>query len=77
MEAKQRITPTQIEMEDGEVVIGISKGITVNLGDFESARIDAFAQVKTTEEEFEDKFEELGNTLDKILEHEEDKLYVD
>lgn len=77
MEAKQRISPQAIDLDEGDVIIGLSRGLTINLGDFESARIDAFVQAKTTEEEIESKFEELGDIIEKVLEHEEDKLYVD
>lgn len=36
---------------EGKAIVGLSKGVTLNMGDFQSARIDVFIQRTVTDDE--------------------------
>lgn len=54
---------------DGFVTIGLSKGVTLNMGNYQSARIDAFLikNVPNNEEAIEEGFNKIADVLDERL----------
>lgn len=53
----------------GEKIVGLSVGLTKNMDNFESLRVDVWlTEVYDSEEERDSKFEELRETLGEVLE---------
>lgn len=55
-------------MEDGKVEIWASVGITKNLGNYESLRLDAGARIVATSVEDASAWEKLWNSVDEQIE---------
>jgi hypothetical protein len=55
-------------MEDGKVEIWASVGITKNLGNYESLRLDAGARIVATSAEDASAWEKLWNAVDEQIE---------
>lgn len=64
MTKKADITP--MKTKDGVPLkqIGVSFGITINMGDYESARIDVWETAYVTEEEKEEGYRKLWNSVE-------------
>ena len=67
------------EIPDNTVVVGQSKGYTINLGNYESARINCWISKKTQDDEVSimDTMAEISQLLDEQLEFEIEELNVD
>ena len=48
--------------------VGVALGITKNMGDFESLRVDTWASLPCEKEDFEETFDELREIVGKALE---------
>jgi hypothetical protein len=61
---------------DGQVTFGVARGATINMGDFESARIDYFIIRNVTDDEeiIREQKKEMTNLLDEFLIEEIDKI---
>lgn len=67
------------EIPDNTVVVGQSKGYTINLGGYESARINCWISKKTKDDEVAimNTMAEISQLLDEQLEFEIEELNVD
>lgn len=54
----------------GTSIVGMSKGITKNMDNYESLRIDVWIAVPTEDDDYSDKFEEISSLLDEVLDEE-------
>lgn len=58
----KHITPTE-----GTSVVGLSKGATINLGDYESARIDCWISTVVPDSEVSEAISDISQEIDEIL----------
>ena len=49
--------------EDGKAIISLSIGATINMGNYESARVDLAMQIKVAEDNVEEGFEPMTELL--------------
>lgn len=57
-------------MDMNKITIKISRGETINLGNFESARLDISIEASCNEKDIEEKYEKLQNWVYEKLEEE-------
>lgn len=60
----------RIQPPDGHVLVGLSKGITKNLGDFESARVDCWMSAVVPLEEGTEALDEMSELIDSVIDDE-------
>lgn len=53
--------------EDGKAIISLSIGATINMGNYESARVDLAMQIKVEEDNVEEGFEHMSELLHEEL----------
>jgi hypothetical protein len=64
------------QLPEGKAIVGLSKGLTINLGNYESARINCWISrtAKDDETEIMNNMAEISTMLDEQLEFEVDEL---
>ena len=72
---ENRNTPTNM-LREGQCIVGLSKGITVNLGGYQSARIDCSLTrvARDDDRSIMDELIHISGILDEQLEYETDQL---
>lgn len=63
-------------IQEGKSIVGLSKGLTINLGNFESARINCWISRVSNDDETEimDNLVQISDMLDEQIQYEVDEL---
>lgn len=63
----------------GQALVGLSKGVTLNLGSYQSARIDCWVSrvCNDSEKDIMDNLAEISVILDEQIEYESDQLQIE
>lgn len=82
-EVKDGVFPSHLgtskSVINGYATVGLSNGVTLNVGNYESARIDCFIQrtVEDTPENIKDTFGEMHKLIQEEIEHQASYLIED
>jgi hypothetical protein len=76
LEQRDKINPIGT-LPVGRSLVGLSKGVTFNLGNYQSARIDCWISSTCEEDACEEELQEISEMIDEQLEKEREELDVD
>lgn len=62
------LTKTSAHITPTLPVVGMSKGVTKNMGDYESLRVDVWLSIPCDVSEIEETYRLVENTIDEVLE---------
>lgn len=76
--AENRNTPTNM-LREGQCIVGLTKGVTINLGNYQSARIDCSITrvVEDSDNVIMDELINISELLDEQLSYESEQLQED